>query len=308
MNVRRASIFAALMLGLGAAATGCATKAYSSQCAFVIGDGVNDNRQVKQIIYPGTGVDVGDDIVRFVPCNARNFIIADRPENRDRTMPVGAKTKAGEGQPATRVKVFLSAYFTLNQQEKVLKDFVPFCEKYNCYSEDDDVSGSDNYSSPGWNGMLAENFSPAIDRSTIEAMTGFDPSIYQDSADWPKLADAISSHFAAEIKKSTGSQYDYFCASGSDTRQGECGPVRFTIDRVEPSDARILGLEDDQAKAQQERIVNQERLRAAKELYGPLANYYLGLLDTIAACKAAGQNTCIVTLGGNAPTVSLPAK
>lgn len=308
MIKRIAALLALLMIGLiGLSACGTA-RAYSSQCAFIIGDGVGDNRDVKKVVYPGTRFSVGDDIVRFVPCNARNFIIANRENNRDRTNPVEAKTAATETKPATRVQVYLSTFWALNQKESVLKEFVPFCEKYNCYASESKVSGSDNYSTPGWNGMLGENFSPAIDRAVATAMTKFPPNVWEDRSQWTKVADAIQQEIQKELRVATGSKNDFFCSSGSDTREGEkCDPPRFVIDHMEPADKRLIQQQQDVAAATGQKTVDTERRAAAEKLYGNLAGYYLGLQDTIAACQKAGQN-CTVIVGNGGGVNVIPTK
>lgn len=309
MNRSRFALLTLLALLAGLVLSGCSTaRAYSSQCAFIIGDGVGDDRSVKRIVYPGTRFTVGDDIVRYVPCNSRNFIIAEREENRDRTLLVEAKTKANGNVQPTRVRVALSSFFALNQKESALKEFVTFCEKYSCYSGEDKVGGDANYASKGWNDMLGENYSPAIDRAVATAMEQFLPNIWEERAEWSKVGEAISAVFLAEVQKATGSKEPFFCASGSDTRKGECAPPRFVIDNIVPTDTRLIQQQQDLAASKSQTDVNKARRTEAEKLYGSQTDYWVGLQDALQKCKETGQQCTVVIGGGGNVNVTPAAK
>lgn len=284
--------------------TACSTaNAYPSQCAYIIGNGGGDNHQIKEIIRPGGRVEnLGDDIAEFVPCNARNFLITDAEDTGDRKAPALGRTKATATEPALPVKAYLRSYFTLNQSDRALRAFLPFCEKYGCYETDGDkVTGGSNYSTEGWNGMLRENYALVIDKTFRDAVSNFGPDIWQTQAEWPKIAEMMSANFAKEMKKATGSSEDFFCGTWNKDQDNveNCTPVRFEIDVIRPEDPAVESVQQQTALAQQQKALNDAKAQATKSRYGPLSDYYNGLQDTIAACQAAGQSCTIIVGGGN---------
>lgn len=293
----------AMMATLPFALASCQdTKAFPSQCAYIIGNGSGDSHQIKQIIRPGGQVHKGDDIAEFVPCNSRNFIVTAQADTGDRKEPALGRTAASASAPALPVKGYLRSYFTLNQSNDALRAFLPFCEKYGCYETDPDkVTGGSNYSTPGWNGMLRENYSLVIDKVFRDAVAKQPPNIWQDQASWPKVAEYMSAHFAEEMRSATGSQENFFCGSWSKNgeRTETCTPVRFDIDSISPQDDQVATIQQQTALAQQQKALNDAKAKATASRYGPLSNYYNGLQDTIAACKEAGQSCTIIVGGGN---------
>ena len=286
------------------------SKAYGSQCAYVIGNGSGDSHQIKAILHPGDTVpNKGDDIDEFIPCNARNFIITNQSNTGDRYTPSLGRTNESPSYPAgLPVKAYLRMFWTLNQSNDALKAFQPFCEKYGCYTRNGDkVTGNANYSSPGWNGMLRENHSLVIDKVFAEAINTFPPSIWKTQADWPKVAEKMSELFDKEMRASDGANVDFFCGSWfrSGDRTETCTPVRFVIDSIAPQDDQVANIDQQTALAQSQKALNDAQANATAKRYGPLANYFNGLQDTIKACKDAGQSCTIVI--GNLPTgVNVP--
>lgn len=312
MNFKRGRRALALTLALAAGTIGLAAcsnvKTYSSQCAYIIHNGYFDAHHVEQILLPGQQSHKSNTTPRYVYCNARNFIV--KPGAGDLTTPIQAKTAAATNGDGTPVDVQLSAYFTLNESKNALDAFLPFCEKYNCFSPKDTANNSDldHSSSPGWNNMLQENFPNAITRATQDAMLQFPTNVWNDTSQWPKVADAIAAEFQSQMQIQTGSSIPFFCGQGATT--SKCPPVRFSVEHIDPTDSAIRTTYNQQVEqqyeqqlAEQQGKTNAAQLKAAKEKYGPLANQILGELDTIAACKGA-TSQCIVSLGSGAPTVS----
>lgn len=226
----------------------------------------------------------------------------------DRGTPIIANTKTG-----TAITIEGKAFWTLNQSRSALDLFYNVCFKYRCASEKD-ISGTANYSTPGWNGMLAENFGPAMDGAARKAAIEFDDSIWQkpDPAQYQALADKMSNHFADVVRAYLGYPEDLFCGSGNSTwsnpsRPGEntfnCTPVRFIVDKVQ------RGQVQENESTQSVKAINAQRLENAQAVYGPEAGFWLGLQDTIEKCKAALVN-CIVNIGGSGggPSISIPDK
>jgi hypothetical protein len=301
--VKKTALIAIGALLMLAGLTACSSaNAFPSQCAYVIGDGAGDSHQIKQIIRPGGRVDdKGDDLVEFVPCNARNFLITDQEKTGDRQSPALGRTAASGKEPALPVKAYLRSYFTLNQSDDALRAFLPFCEKYGCYETDPDkVTGGSNYSTDGWNGMLRENYSLVIDKVFRDAVADFPPTVWQTQGEWPKIAEKMSASFAKEMQKATGSTENFFCGTWNkdQDRTENCTPVRFEIDSIRPEDERVESIQQQTALAEQEKALNDAKAKATATRYGPLSNYFNGLQDTIAACKEAGQS-CTIVIGGS---------
>jgi hypothetical protein len=64
------------------------------------------------------------------------------------------------------------------------------------------------------------------------------------------------------------------------------------ISSVAPSDPAVQQLYNQQIAAEQAVAVNQARLKAAQELYGAYAQYFLGLQDLATECR-----TCTIFVG-----------
>lgn len=304
------SILAMLLMGLVALTACSEAKSYPSEIQYVVGKGGGDAHKIKHVVYPGEKVKIdGDEESWYVPGNARNFIIKNSDDSGDRKEPVVAYTAGDPNNPAMQVKIYLSAYWALNQNEDVLRSFLPFCEKYTCYSKDHDDNDS-NFASKGWNGMLAENFSPAIDRAVNDVIKNFNADLWANTELWNDeengLATQIESVFMAEIKKSwaTESDKDFFCGNGSATRDKAvaCEPIRFVIDSVQPYDSRVVQIKQDQSALEQQKLLNQQKLEQAKLLYGDKADYTLSVMDLMQRC-ADLKLPCTIVIGADAPSV-----
>ena len=318
----------ATLLAFGLTAVACveepSNSTPSAMCAFVIGDG-QEGRDVNihKIVYPGQPLNRNSETedLRFVPCNSRNFIInngtvtnANGDVVGDRKIPIKAYTSTG-----TPVHLYVSAYWTLNQSPAALNKFYEFCYKYTCASSDD-KAGTANFSTPGWNGMLGENFGPTLDSVGQLAASKYPDDIWKkhDATMIAQLALDMSNEFNSKMRAKTGYDVDLFCGSGNSqwpnpNKPGEgefiCTNVRIEVTAVEVADA-ALGQQESQANAaEQAKAANAQRLEAARQVYGDAAAYWLALQDTLAKCQSE-NTTCIVTLvtpgaDGVAPTVNV---
>lgn len=329
MNKRfkRGALGLAALIALVVVLTGCTAKAYASQCAFIVGNGVGDSRDVKQVLLPGEKVSKGDDEDFYVPCNGRNFVVTPDTNHGDRHNAVVATTGASaDGKtPGTEMKVWISVYWTLNENRDVLKQFYNNrCRKFACAgTEPSDESGSANFTpTAGWNGMLNETQSPALDRTGNDVMRQFDPAIWREPAKWNggegSVAQAFQDAYAAELRVSSQSgNVNYFCGDSlpaGDGKTATCTPMTFTVERVEPNDPAIVTLYNqgvilDQRAAQARAAAgaNKARLDAATALYGSReqAGAALREQDAIAACSQS-KTTCVVNLGGGSVSVPTP--
>lgn len=287
----------------------------TASCAYVVGTGQNGNdAKIHKIFLPGQaiGTTSSGEETWYVPCNSRNFIINDGSIKNANKETVGdrgtftvAYTKTGVG-----ISIASSAFWTLNQSQSAMENFWAVCLKYSCASKEDKGGGA-NYSTAGWNGMLAENLAYAIDAAARKAAFNVDDTVWQlqDPLQYKALADGMSAAFADAIRANLGYKDDLFCGSGNSawsdpSKPGEgtfnCSPIRFRIDGVKPLENQ--GNQNSEGAT----TINKQRLENAKALYGDQAEYWLGLQDSIDKCR--GIPMCIVNLGGNdsGPAVVVP--
>lgn len=317
MKRKTAALLAVLAVGASVALVACSSaKAYASQCVYIIQNGYLDAKHIDEILHPGEKADTNDKTTRYIYCNARNYLVrpgGDYDLNDPSNFPplVGQTKENPDGTPGNPMAVQLSVYWQLNQNDDVLTKFLPYCEKFTCFS-DEGTGGSDRNSTPGWNSMLKETFAPALNRAVRSSLNQFNGNLDLDQSKWPALADKISLAFMEEVKVSDGSgDDDFFCSSGSE-QVGEdlgsgynCAPVRVTVDNVTVANAKARDVRDqtttldaEKQLADKQKVVNEAELKAAKAKYGEFAEYFLALQDTIAKCAEAGQN-CTVVLGGS---------
>lgn len=302
-----ALLVAILIAGCDNAATTTAS------CAFVTGNGQNGNdAKLHRIVYPGQSVQVdSNENESFVPCNSRNYIINNGTVTNANGQKVGDRGQLIVATTSTSVTINIAvrALWTLNQSDTAMRAFYNVCFKYQCASPEDQ-SGDANFSTEGWNGMLAENFGPAMDTSARMAAITVDDSIWKqhDPAQYQALGDKMSAVFADVIRANLGYREDLFCGSGNSAwsdpdSPGEgtfnCTPVRIVVD-----DVQLVPDQSDQS-SEGAVAINQQRKASAEVLYDQYAGYWLGLQDSIDKCKDAGI-TCIFNIGDAGGGLGIP--
>jgi hypothetical protein len=303
-----------------AACTSTSNHPNSAMCGFIVGNGSDGHdTRVHDIVYPNQNVHYDDksETVKYIPCNSRNYIINNGSQLGADGQPIGDRHTLTQAftNSGVRVQIGLRAFWTPNQDRDALGKFYEFCFKYKCAS-DKPESGDVNFSTPGWNGMLAENFAGAMDSAALEAASQIGDDIWRlhKSDLYDELAKKMSDIFATKIRATTGYNVDLFCGSGNsgwaneDKHEGfNCTNVRFQIDSVDVVDAGLASNADAATKAAQDKQTNANRLAAAQAAYGDQAAYWLGLQDTLEKCQAQ-QTTCILNLGSgtSAPVVGVP--
>ena len=181
------------------------------------------------------------------------------------------------------------------------QQFLDFCLKYGCGSTTPQNSASNeslsHSSTPGWNNMLAEIFPHAVDNATQTAIQDFGPGLWTNRAQWASLGDDIARNLPGEIDKMTGTSAPYFCGPGS--TPVKCAPFTVIVNQVTPQDPGVVQAYNQQVSSAYSAQAGKARLNAAREVYGPDANWFLGVTDLINDCQSK-QVTCNIYVG-NAP-------
>lgn len=313
-EVKKISLVAAAAVVAMGTLSGCSSASTTSDMiAFVSGDGQNGNdAKIHNVIYPNQEADVDSgERITYVPAGSRNYVI-DAREGVDRRNPATGRTKTG-----TPVQVYLSAYWTLNQDKDILTNkFAPFCNKYLCAQTDPNARDAMS-STKGWLNMLNENMGPAIDDAVREVLPNFGDEIWQTQTGWDKFAAAVSTEFTKKMRVRSGYTDDLFCGSGDSSgwddpnKPGEgtfkCGPVTFAVSSVSSTDATQQDASNKAAAAEQLKETNAKILDAAVAKYGSKeeAGRALANLDIIAACNAAGLQ-CVISVNGAPVVTSVP--
>lgn len=289
---------------------GCSVRPQTSQCAFIIQNGFQRDHGVKKIVYPNQSVHKGgNDDVWYVPCNARNYTISPSGQAGDRHSPAVAMTgPSKDGKtPGNQVNVWLTMHWTLNENKSVMIDFWAFCQKYTCQSAQQNDNSGANSSTSGWNNMLAENMSSAINRAVVDVAPNFDPDVWKNQSEWPNFATQLGTVILKELRASVQPfTDDFFCVDATTTREGKaCTAPTFTVESIDPTNSALRGIQNKQSEMDAQQAQNEQRLNQARQLYGPYANWELAQSDLIDQCKTDGQ-TCTIVLGGGGVSVSAP--
>jgi hypothetical protein len=285
-----------------------------SECAMVTNGGFGSGNQgITHVVHPGYQVNYGNgETPWYYPCNARNFATA--KEGGDRNNPLAVRTAASGPTPGMPVYIWSTVYFTANQNNTVMNKFLSFCLKYGCATNDAQVdasiSSSAHSSNPGWENMLLENMGPAVDRASETAVTQFGPDLWRTQSNWDQLGKDIAAGMNAQLAVETGSAVPYFCGDAETATgpAGGSGPTAFTcpgmtvvVSSVTPQDPAVVTAYNQEVQAEQSAAANAARLTQAKLLYGPYAQYFLGIQDTAADCPR-----CAIYIGnpGSVPAAA----
>lgn len=279
---------------------GCSTAQPAlSQCAMITNNGFGaTSAGVTAVLHPGQKIQIGNNqLAWYYPCDARNFIFSPPGQPGDVHTPVTVRTAAQGGNPGMPVNVWLGIYFTPNQNDNAMKTFLPFCLKYGCAESsdqtDNSVQSNAHFSTSGWEGMLVENFPFAAQRAATNVISNFGPDLWIDPSQWPKLGDDIAAQLNAQLTQEDQSNTPFFC--GASSTQSNCTQMTVVVNKVEPVDPAVQQIYNQRIAAESAIAANGTRLRAAQELYGSLAPYFLGIQDTISQCN--GKAACNIYIG-----------
>ena len=307
MNLKRhwrAAAGAAGAAGMMLGAAACSHVQPSlAQYAIVTGHGNFSNQQVLDVVSPGQNVHLGSGTTTwYVWANTRNYVTA--TSNGDRSNPQAEITGPGPNSaPGMSDLTWTYVTWEINPaivnkdtsgQFPVATQFLAFCLKFGCADQtaQNDSSNADltRSSSTGWVSMLAEVMPRAVDNATRDAITTYGPDLWTARGSWDAYGTAISSHLLSEISQLDGSSTPFFCGPGS--TMTNCTPPSVVVQNVTPSDPAVITAYNQQVAAQYAEQAGAARLKAAQEIYGADANYFLGVEDLSNNCK-----TCTFYIG-----------
>lgn len=299
--------------GAGIVLSACSSVQPSlGQYAIVTGHGNLSTQQVEAVVLPGDQIHLGSGTTTwYFPGNYRNYVTLQ--SNGDRNDPTAEITGGTPSNPGMSDYTWTYVGFEVNpaislkaDNYRVATAFLQFCLKYSCADNDpqNDTSnaGQVRSSDPGWENMLNEVMPRAIDDATRDAIVGYDQNLWQEQGQWGAYGNKIASFLNGTLEDLTGSSIPYFCGSGS--TETDCKPLNVTIQKVTPVDTDVITQYNKEISAQYSEQAGSARLKAAQEIYGSDANYFLGMQDLISSCQSA-KISCNIYVG-NPP--SAPGK
>lgn len=263
-NPWRMGALALLVLVMGA----CGTVGYKdskiNELCLVYSGGVWEDASYQGLMKPGSNnYSTGVGSTAYCYRNDQRSFIAAAGETQKDTGP--AEVVSAD---QTRLQVEYQLYFTLNQDEEVLREF----------HENLGVK-TEAWKSDGWTQLLEEYFQPQIDRALDRVALQYDWRDLYSSAD----VRAEFQHRTVTALKENIQQViggDYFCGPEYDgSPDSDCGDFTFTIGTPRPTNGDIIhAVEAEQTAAAAAVAQEQENARieaqirgeeAIVELYGP---------------------------------------
>lgn len=258
-----AAVGLAAAMGFGGTACGMASSAINELCLVYTG-GVTEDKAFEKLLPPGSnnnGIGMGSSSYCY-RIDQRSYI-SDEGDQGD-TGPVRVVT-----DDDVRMLATYELYFTLNQDEKVLRTF----------HENLGVK-SDAWTEDGWRELLRTYFEPQIERALESAALKFPWRDLYGSEDARKAFNAeVVQAVKANLREVIGAGSDYFCGPAYQSVDDECGDFTFTVGKPSVENPEIVAaLEAEQtANARtvaqdQENLRTEAELRAEREivaLYGP---------------------------------------
>lgn len=302
----------ALVLILGA---GCATQVGQDKVGIHYTQGPIEGDHCENIVEPGHGETVIDDIIVMIPANLRSYIVSNDENVGDRAGgdALVFPTKGTENEPrGPEVSVELEARFFVNTRSKgvACAFYLDVCKKYDCDTDS------------GWDKMLDENFRVPMQTVVNEIGPQFDAEKLQvDPATKDRFADQFGEEFASNLKRLLGRD-DFFCGSGyrrsvdDEKNPHYCPPVSLNLTSVRYTSEDLRGIPD-QRRLAEEQVDLAEQQRAAAQaqqsvLEKQVTPQYVEdkRLDAMLACaRNENPGACVLVMtsgdGGAAPNVSV---
>lgn len=251
----------AILLGFAATACGYADSAINELCLIYSGGSFED-KEYKGLLEPGsTHKSVGVGSSTYCYKTDQRSYIANAKDNGADSAPVEVVSKDD-----VRMGVDYQLYFTINQEEEILRTFHEnLGVKTKAWEEE------------GWRQLLREYFEPQIERALeAAALQSNWRDLYASEEARVAFQSATVSNLKRNIREVIGN--DYFCGPQY-TGENDCGDFTFTVGKPYPINGDIVNaIESEQTAAaattaqEQKNAQIRAKLEVERELvalYGP---------------------------------------
>ncbi len=251
-----------------------------NEIGLIYGGGTFEEKEYKGVFQPGRTnelIGLGDDVYLY-RIDQRSWIGRDGKGVQTDRPPVEFVTRDG-----VRMRAPFEMYFTLNQEEGVLRSF----------HENIGVK-TDAWTAKGWVSMLQTYVDPPLERAADAAGLSHDMRpLYATDEARRKFQGQVTATFKRNLTEIIGG--NYFCGPSYQKPGDPCGEVTFTVGKPEPVNAEIVqAIEAEQKAVADELAQRRENLRIATELrarrdevalYGPFVYAYLQAIEAARAAK-----------------------
>ena len=282
------TMLALLMLAVALTSCGMASSKINELCLIYTG-GVTQDAEFEKMLKPGSNNNsIGMGSTDYCYKIDQRSFIADDGDKGD--------TGAVEIVSSDTVKmgVEYQLYFTLNQDEAVLREFHEnLGVKTEAWTED------------GWNKLLQEYFEPQIERALESAALQYPwKDLYSSEESRKDFQNKVVSTVKTNLKEVIGN--DYFCGPKYTKEGDKCGDFTFTVGKPYPLNGKITdAVESQQTAAANTNAQEQKNLQLQAEKDGKQTRVDLYGQDGAALIELCESNTeackSIIVNSGNTP-------
>ncbi len=222
-----------VMLMLAMSACGMASSKINELCLVYTG-GLTQDAEFEKLLPPGSNNNsIGMGSTAYCYKIDQRSYIASAKDGAGDTGPVEVVSK-----DTTRMGVEYQLYFTLNQEEEILREF----------HENLGVK-TEAWTEEGWRQLLLEYFEPQIERALESAALNYSwRDLYSSEATRKEFQNTVIANVKTNLKEVIGN--DYFCGPEYATSGDECGDFKFTVGKPYPMNADIVSaVESEQTAA-----------------------------------------------------------
>jgi len=260
----RKTIVGLMTIALVAVASSCglASSKINELCLIYTGGLVQDAK-FEKLLEPGANNNsIGIGSTPYCYKIDQRSYIATNQEGKGDTRAVEAVSS-----DTTRMGVEYQLYFTLNQEEEIIREF----------HENLGVK-TEAWTVDGWRQLLVEYFEPQIERAVETAALNFSwRDLYSSEETRREFQSAVVKNVQTNLRDVIGN--DYFCGPSYTTEGDECGEFTFTVGKPYPLNGDIVNaVESEQTAAaatasqEQKNAQIEAQVRGEQQvvdLYGP---------------------------------------
>lgn len=254
MTKKTRALLLVFALATIASACGYASAAVNELC-LVYSGGTWEDASYQRIMKPGANADnIGIGSSKYCYRNDQRSYIGNADNDGADAPPVRVVT-----DDDVRMLTEYQMYFTLNQDEKTLRQFHEnLGVKTKAWTED------------GWDQLLKEYFRPMIERAFEATALQFKwRDLYGSEEARKAFASQAIQAVKANLREVIGSGADYFCGPSYQGGDDACGDFTLTVGKPYPENPDIVdAVEAEQTSAARTVAQEQENQRRAAEIEG----------------------------------------